>query len=116
MPIDKMWERIEVAREDSDTSLFLHLMYLGEMVTKTIVAGLVAAIVDDRDRHRYRLLHRLVRADGLGEWRVSWYHGESVAAYQPLTDVILQETHDGTCEAVISHEERGGKEKIEDGR
>lgn len=67
-PADKMWERIEVARDDSDTTLFLHLLYLGEMLTKTVAAGLVSAILDDRDRHRYRQLHRLVRADSLGEW------------------------------------------------
>src|SRR2546425_6417307 len=44
------------------------LMYLGELLTKTVAAGLVAAIIDDRDRHRYRQLHRLVRADSLSEW------------------------------------------------
>src|SRR5438094_677316 len=44
------------------------LMHLGELLTKTVAAGLVAAIIDDRDRHRYRQLHRLVRADSLSEW------------------------------------------------
>ena len=29
---------------------------------------MVAAIGDDKDRHRYRLEHQLVRAEGLGEW------------------------------------------------
>src|SRR5439155_20414963 len=48
--------------------MFLHLLYAGEMLTKLLTAGLVAAVTDDRERHRYRLLHRLVRADGLGEW------------------------------------------------
>jgi hypothetical protein len=67
-PLDKMWERVEVAREDSDTSLFLHLLYLGEMLTKIVTAGLVASIVDDPDRHRYQQLHSLVRADGVGDW------------------------------------------------
>lgn len=63
-----MWERIEIAREDSDVALFHDLLYMGEMVTKVVTAGLVAALADDRDRHRYRQLHRLVRADSLGEW------------------------------------------------
>ncbi len=63
-----MLERVEIAREDSDTALFLHLLYFGEMLTKVVAAGLVAAIVDDPDRHRYRQIHRLVRADGIGEW------------------------------------------------
>jgi hypothetical protein len=70
-PIDKMWERVEVARQDSDVSLFLNLLYLGEMLTKLITVGLVAAVADDRQRHRYRQAHSLVRADGLGEWGVA---------------------------------------------
>jgi hypothetical protein len=38
------------------------------MATKLVTAALVAAVGDDRDRHRYRLTHRLIRADGLGDW------------------------------------------------
>src|SRR5438445_12689803 len=38
------------------------------MVTKLVTAGLVAAIDDDRERHRYGQVYRLVRADGLGDW------------------------------------------------
>lgn len=55
-------------RQESDTAYFYTLTYLGEMVLKIVAAGLVAVVEDDRDRHRYRQLHRLVRADGLGEW------------------------------------------------
>jgi len=68
LPIRKMWERVEIARQDSDTALFFHLLYAGEMLIKLVTAGLVGAVLDDRDRHRYRLLHRLIRADGLGDW------------------------------------------------
>ncbi len=68
IPIDKMWERIETVGQDSDSSLFLSLMYLGEMITKIVTLGLVAAIGEDRDKHRYRQLHSLVRADSLGDW------------------------------------------------
>jgi len=68
-PLVRMWSRIEHARQDSDAAFFMELMYLGEMLTKTVVAGMIAAINDDSNRHRYRLLHRLVRADGLGEWQ-----------------------------------------------
>lgn len=71
MPIDKMKQRLDIAREDSDTSLFLNLLYLGEMLTKIVAGGLVAAIEDDRHRQRYRLLYGLVRADGLGDWSVA---------------------------------------------
>jgi len=41
IPIDRMWERVEIARQDSDTALFLALLYCGEMIVKIIAAGLV---------------------------------------------------------------------------
>jgi hypothetical protein len=63
-----MLERVGRSREDSDTSLFLDLMYYGELVTKVTTAAMVSAILNDKERHRYRQLHRLVRADGIGEW------------------------------------------------
>jgi hypothetical protein len=71
VPIDKMWERIEVAKEDSDSLAFMTLLYCAEALTKIVVAGFSAAIEEDRDRHRYRLLHTLVRVNGLGEWAQS---------------------------------------------
>jgi hypothetical protein len=67
-PFDRMRERLTVARGESDTAYFFALLYWGEMLAKTITATMVAAIRDDPDRHRYRLLHQLVRADGVGEW------------------------------------------------
>jgi NB-ARC domain len=71
VPIDRMKERVAVARQESDTALFFHLLYFGEMLVKLTTGGLVAAIVDDRERHRYRQIYRLVRSDGLGEWSAS---------------------------------------------
>lgn len=68
LPLARMLQRVEAAKEDSDTSYFVVLMYMGELVTKFTVAALVAAIMNDKDRHRYRELHRLVRADGIGDW------------------------------------------------
>lgn len=68
IPIDRMWERTEIARQDSDTTLFLTLLYFGEMVLKLVGAGFIAAVEDDRERHRFRQIHRLVRADGIGDW------------------------------------------------
>jgi hypothetical protein len=68
IPLKKMWERVEIARQDSDTALFFHLMYTGEAVVKLVTAAMVAGIPDDTDRHRYRFSHRLVRADGVGDW------------------------------------------------
>ena len=68
IPIERMRDRVNAARNDSDTALFYDLLFYGELVTKLLVAGIVAGIGDDAERHRYRLLHRLVRADGIGEW------------------------------------------------
>jgi len=62
-----MCERVEVAKQDSDVAFFNDLLYLGEMLTKTVVAALVAAI-DDQNRNRYRQVFHLIRADGIGEW------------------------------------------------
>jgi tetratricopeptide (TPR) repeat protein len=63
-----MFQRLEIARTDSETALFWELLFFGELVLKLSVAGLTGAVADDRDRNRYRVEHRLVRADGLGEW------------------------------------------------
>jgi len=69
-PLKLMWERIDRAREDSDVALFHNLMYGSEMVLKLIVAGLVAAITEERTRQQYRQMHRLVRAVGLKDWSI----------------------------------------------
>src|SRR4051812_4822342 len=68
LPLERMLTRVEADRADSDIALFSALMYLGEMTAKLTVSGLVAAIEDDRDRSRYAVLHKLVRADGIGSW------------------------------------------------
>jgi len=67
VPMQKMLERVDLSLEESDVSYFLSLLYSGEMLTKIVTAALVAGLEDDPDRHRYRQLHRLVRADGIGE-------------------------------------------------
>lgn len=68
IPLSRMWDRVEITKSDSETALMFDLLYLGEMAAKMAVAGLVAGIEDDRERHRYRLEHTLVRANGIGEW------------------------------------------------
>jgi NB-ARC domain len=68
MPLDMAWKRVDIARHDSDTSLFMALMYAGEMLTKLTVLAMISGLDDDPDRSSYRELHRLVRADGIGEW------------------------------------------------
>jgi hypothetical protein len=67
LPIARMFSRVEKT-SDSDYSLFFELLYAGEFIVKFTVAAFVASIEDDREGHRYRLMHALVRADGIGEW------------------------------------------------
>ena len=70
-PLDQMWARAANSRADSDIAYFYDLMFLGEALTKTVTAALVAAVQDDRDRHRYQHEYRLFRASGLGDWQTS---------------------------------------------
>ena len=68
LPVARMRDRGRLARDESDAAYFLELLYLGEMVVKLLVVELLAGMQDDREKHRYGLEFRLVRADGLGEW------------------------------------------------
>src|SRR4051812_27695772 len=68
-PLDEVQRhRVDPAKSESDAAHFYQLLYLGELVLKLTVGGLVACVEDGKDRHRYRLEHGLVRADGLGTW------------------------------------------------
>lgn len=68
LPLRKMRERCDLSLRDSDAAGFFDFICLGELILKSAVLGLLSAIQPDKDRHQYRLLHRLVRADGIGEW------------------------------------------------
>src|SRR6266446_10034544 len=65
---ERMWKQVDVARQDSDINMVMNLLYFGEMLLKLSAGGLISAIMDDRERNRYRQLHKLVRANGLGDW------------------------------------------------
>ena len=67
-PFDRMWEQVEVEYENSEVAYFNALMYMGELMTKMVAAGMVAAVDNARDRQQYRLQHHLIRADGVGDW------------------------------------------------
>ena len=67
LPLERMWTRAEQDKEESDHAYATSLLYTGEMQAKLITAGLLAAIKDDKDRHRYSYAHALLRADGIGE-------------------------------------------------
>jgi len=66
--IEHVLQRAENAKSESDYTHFSALLLVAEALAKTMTLGMVASIVDDKDRHRYRLEHKLVRADGLGDW------------------------------------------------
>ena len=67
-PLELVWQRIDAARAESTDALFNALLYAAEAFLKTYAAAILAGIPDERDRHRYRLCHRLVRAASIGEW------------------------------------------------
>jgi hypothetical protein len=99
--IDKMLERTKIAKGNNDTDYFNNLMYLGEMIIKIITLGLVAAIDNDTERHQYIQEHRLVRADGIGEWRS--VIEEIVQG--PTRNYLINEIHDITKEMTIKCKE-----------
>jgi hypothetical protein len=67
-PLERMKDRIEIAKDNSDKDYFDNLMYYGELVLKTIVSGFVACIIDDKERLKYSQEYNLVREDGIGGW------------------------------------------------
>ena len=66
--IERILNRAEISKSESDFSYFFSLLLTAEALTKTIVLGIVSTISEDKDRNRYRLEHQLVRADGIGDW------------------------------------------------
>ena len=68
MPINMMMDRVTRHSDESDATRFWELTYAGEFLTKLTAAALIAAVDESRDRDRYSLEHKLVRADGIGEW------------------------------------------------
>lgn len=68
LAIEQVIQRTNHAKSDSDFTFFFSQLLAAETLAKTIVAGMIASIGDDKDRNRYRLEHLLVHADSLGEW------------------------------------------------
>ncbi len=92
--LNKMNERLESSKNDSDTAYFMDLMLAGEQLTKLVTLGLVACIMDDSKRHRYSQEHRLIRADGIGEWSSvidEVLSGPSSQFFNPSAHSIQQE-------------------------
>ncbi len=89
--IETLFDRADVDKEDSDFSYFFALLLAGEAIAKTIVLGMVSAIENDVDGNRYRLEHKLVRADGLGDWSEAINDLLSGPASQYLVAEVQQE-------------------------
>jgi hypothetical protein len=53
---------------DSDSVRFGELLYAGEFISKLTTSAFICSLEEDRDNHRYRIIHTLVRASGLGDW------------------------------------------------
>src|SRR3954454_4277829 len=70
LPVSRMLERANLAREESDTAYFFDLLYLGEMLIKVLVVGLLAGLQPGREQHRYAAISEVVRADSNGKWAV----------------------------------------------
>jgi hypothetical protein len=66
-PLRLMIDRVR-DYSDSDSVRFGELLYAGEFITRLTTAAFVCSLEGDRDNHRYRLIHTLVRASGLGDW------------------------------------------------
>jgi hypothetical protein len=90
VPVDLMLSRVDRSG-DSDYSLFVELLYAGEFIIKLTVAAFVASIEDDRGAHRYRLLHALVRADGIGEWASKLDEALTGPASQHLASSLIDD-------------------------
>ncbi len=67
-PLKLMMDRTARNSEDSDATRFWELTYAGEFITKLTAATLIASIDDSKDRDRYSLEHKVIHADGIGEW------------------------------------------------
>ena len=71
VPLRRMYERLDVEKQESDVSAFYSLLYAGELAVKLLVCGFLSGITDDRDRIRYGQIFTLVRSDGIGDWAQS---------------------------------------------
>lgn len=67
-PFQRMFDRIESSKEDSDLAYFFDLLLLGEQLTKIIALFLVASVNDDQEKSRFRHEHSLVRANAVGDF------------------------------------------------
>ncbi|MBB6671905.1 NB-ARC domain-containing protein [Cohnella nanjingensis] len=68
IPFNRMKERVENGKKESPFTHFNDLLNLGEMFIKLTTLGILSAVEEEREEHRYRSLHNLVRVSGIGDW------------------------------------------------
>lgn len=68
VPIQRMLDRLENEKNDSDTSAFYFLLYTGEVVIKSITLAIAACVNNRPSKSKYLIHHRLARANAIGEW------------------------------------------------
>ncbi|MDD3908082.1 MAG: NB-ARC domain-containing protein [Bacteroidales bacterium] len=68
VPIQRMLDRLENEKNDSDTSAFHCLLYTGEVVIKSVTLAVAACVNNRPNKSKYLIHHRLVRANAIGDW------------------------------------------------
>lgn len=88
VPLRRMHERVEVAKQDSDATYYLNLLYLGEMITKVVALTMVSCIDPERDDNSlaYSTQYNLLRADGIGTWSAAIQQLTTAPVYRLLDD------------------------------
>jgi len=66
--IDKAWKRCLTGKKESNSSHFLYVMFMGEMLCKVFTSTVVSCVPNDENDTRYSAEYYLVRASGLGKW------------------------------------------------
>ena len=66
--LDGINKQVQLARDDNNVALFDSLLNQLEFLIKLVTSGLLACVREDKDRQRYSLEYKLVRADNLGDW------------------------------------------------
>ncbi len=67
-PFDMFNKRLNLSKDESDSSYFIELLLKGEFLTKIIATVVVSSIINDKERTKYKYEYRLVRGNGIGEW------------------------------------------------
>lgn len=109
--IEKLSERLEIAKSESDFTYFFNLLIVGEALTKLITLTTAASLKKDKDRHQYKILYDLVRANGIGDWSkaldellvgtASQYLPEEFRSYQ--TEMTKKASEDDWQYQAVNH-------------